>query len=238
MRSPFLLVALVAAAASAQAPPDTTHLLPPPAPAAAAASSPSVPVPSSAHALPFGAEGVELRLAVANRTADDAGRVRVSVEAAPTWLTFRRDDVSAGDVGAGGVGAAVLRFDVAADAPVGERGEVVVRTEAAGGGVRRRTLAFVVAAPVAVRLRPPAPNPTAGPARLAFELPAEARVDLRVYDVLGREVSVLAAREPLGPGRHERAWDGAAAAGVYVVRLVVDGPGGTEAQTVRLTRAR
>jgi len=45
------------------------------------------------------------------------------------------------------------------------------------------------------------PNPATGPATIAFELPREGEISLRLYDVAGREVAVLA-QGPRGAGRH------------------------------------
>jgi hypothetical protein len=45
------------------------------------------------------------------------------------------------------------------------------------------------------------PNPAAGPTTIAFELPRAGEVSLRLYDVAGREVAVLA-KGARGPGRH------------------------------------
>lgn len=73
-----------------------------------------------------------------------------------------------------------------------------------------------------------APNPFARTTLVRYTLAGETEVDLRVYDVLGRPVSVLD-RGRRGAGTHEVAWDGrrtdgaSAAAGVYFVRLVADG---------------
>ncbi|MEM1041320.1 MAG: T9SS type A sorting domain-containing protein [Bacteroidota bacterium] len=78
------------------------------------------------------------------------------------------------------------------------------------------------------------PNPTAGRAEVAFALAEAAAVRLVVFDVLGREVAVLAegAREA---GPHTAAFDGSAlAAGTYLVRLEAGGV--VETQTLTLTR--
>ena len=74
-----------------------------------------------------------------------------------------------------------------------------------------------------VTLRPVAPNPSSGAARVPFGLPGDGRVRLAVYDVRGREVAVLV-DGPVEAGWHEAALHGAAlAAGVYVVRLEAAG---------------
>jgi hypothetical protein len=63
------------------------------------------------------------------------------------------------------------------------------------------------------------PNPFSGASTLAFTLPATSDISLAVYDVLGRQVAVLADGEHAA-GRHSVTIDGSSlAAGVYVVRL-------------------
>ncbi|WP_412061975.1 M36 family metallopeptidase [Rubrivirga sp. IMCC45206] len=65
----------------------------------------------------------------------------------------------------------------------------------------------------------PAPNPSAGTARIGFAMPDAGNARVVVYDVRGRQVAVLADGQ-VGAGRHEATLDsGALAAGVYVVRL-------------------
>jgi len=55
--------------------------------------------------------------------------------------------------------------------------------------------------PTSLRLGPSYPNPTRGPASITFDLPRPADVSLRLYDVSGREVAVLA-DGPWDAGRH------------------------------------
>ncbi len=63
------------------------------------------------------------------------------------------------------------------------------------------------------------PNPVRGTASLRWALPSAGRVDLRVFDLLGREVAVLADDEPAEAGAHVTPWAAEVASGVYVVRL-------------------
>ncbi|MDT0631368.1 T9SS type A sorting domain-containing protein [Rubrivirga sp. S365] len=78
------------------------------------------------------------------------------------------------------------------------------------------------------------PNPVRGAGAVAFRLDAEADVRLAVYDVLGREVTVLA-EGAYGAGSHRASFDAAAfPAGAYVVRLTAGGV----AHTARLTVVR
>ncbi len=76
-----------------------------------------------------------------------------------------------------------------------------------------------------VRLYPVRPNPFNPTANIAFSLPHHAEVELAVYDVRGRLVTVLESG-PRDAGPHEAVWHGtdshgnAVGSGVYFVRLV------------------
>jgi hypothetical protein len=77
--------------------------------------------------------------------------------------------------------------------------------------------------PLSVELRRPAPNPFSGEAVIGITLPARAAVRAAVYDVLGREVAVLA-DGPRDAGANDLTLAGAGLApGVYVVRVWVNG---------------
>ncbi len=105
----------------------------------------------------------------------------------------------------------------------GDAFAVAMRKAIQDGDTYRFDARFVVgteASPDArVALAPPAPNPAAGRTVLRFALGGPATVRLRLFDVLGREVAVLADGERPA-GTHEVTVDAARlAAGVYVARL-------------------
>ncbi|HEX7878828.1 MAG TPA: multicopper oxidase domain-containing protein, partial [Candidatus Eisenbacteria bacterium] len=84
--------------------------------------------------------------------------------------------------------------------------------------------------PVPMRLEPGYPNPMTGVTRIAYEVPREAFVSLRLFDVAGRQVATL--DEGIrAAGRHVVVWEGRAtdgarlASGLYFYRLTVDGSG-------------
>ncbi|WP_420454765.1 T9SS type A sorting domain-containing protein [Rubrivirga sp.] len=81
------------------------------------------------------------------------------------------------------------------------------------------------------------PNPTAGPATVAVAVAEPSRVEVAVYDVLGRRVA--GAVRALDPGAHAvPLGTGRLAPGVYVVRVTAEGPTGPAAETRRLTVTR
>ena len=64
------------------------------------------------------------------------------------------------------------------------------------------------------------PNPFNPVTTLGFAVPRRARVEIRVFDVAGREVMTLIDRE-IDPGYHQAALDGAGLpSGVYFARMV------------------
>ncbi len=65
------------------------------------------------------------------------------------------------------------------------------------------------------------PNPFNPETIIQFGLPAEMNVDLRVYDILGREVSKLIVNETMKAGTYKVSFDGRnLASGTYVYRIV------------------
>jgi hypothetical protein len=84
---------------------------------------------------------------------------------------------------------------------------------------------FPAYAPMAPRLIRSYPNPFNAATTIEFELSDQQSVSLRVYNLLGQEVQVLADRE-FEPGRHSLTWDGrdrqgnAVASGVYLYRFI------------------
>lgn len=74
----------------------------------------------------------------------------------------------------------------------------------------------------AFTLHTPHPNPTTGASRISFALPAPSEARLTVYDVLGREVTVVSSGS-FAAGSHSRDVPAGLAPGLYVLRLGVAG---------------
>ena len=87
--------------------------------------------------------------------------------------------------------------------------------------------------PKDVALYPPQPNPFNASTRISYALPKAAMVDLRVYDVLGREVETLHSGM-MEAGTHSFLWSPNAATGIYFLRLQA----GNEVRTQKLMYLR
>ncbi|MEJ2636436.1 MAG: aryl-sulfate sulfotransferase [Calditrichia bacterium] len=67
------------------------------------------------------------------------------------------------------------------------------------------------------------PNPFNPATTIKFDLPKTSRVDLKIYDILGKEVATLISGK-LNAGAHSVKWNGVdMASGVYFYRLEIDG---------------
>ncbi len=82
-------------------------------------------------------------------------------------------------------------------------------------------------------------NPFAGSARLQLALPRDGRVELAIFDIMGRRVRTVVDR-PLAAGVHMLAWNARGSSGelvgpgVYLARLVVEGQGARHVKIVAL----
>jgi hypothetical protein len=82
------------------------------------------------------------------------------------------------------------------------------------------------------------PNPFNPLTKIRFELAHSTAVDLKIYDLQGRLIRVLAANEVLEAGRYEAEWNGRdergaqVATGVYLYRLVTDRFSGSRRMTL------
>lgn len=199
---------------------------------ACAASVASAQPHLEAHAVPFGSHGnaVELTLVATGGSSDS---LVVTAAQLPAWL--RLTPAHTRVLPAQGETVARFAFDVDESAPVGDT--AAVRFEITSGTGQRwmREVHLVVEAPQAFELDAAYPNPLRGTALVPFLVPEASRVRVVLYDVLGREVSVLADAE-YAAGRHEARLDGQhLASGVYVVRAAMERGSGIEVVTRSVT---
>ena len=93
-----------------------------------------------------------------------------------------------------------------------------------GTGVWQRHEIFP---PTAYELHQNYPNPFNPSTTIAFTLPAQDRVSVKIYNVLGAEIRTLVDRETRDAGRHEVVWDGRdksgqqVASGTYLYTLEI-----------------
>ncbi len=175
---------------------------------------------SGAYIVPFASVGNVIELAVANPADLLAAEILVTVAERPAWLVVEPQTVALEDVEAGGEVLARFTFSVDKSAPVGEIYALHFDITSAQTVVGTKEIRLQVEAPVEIALRGNYPNPFNPQTTITYTLTHAAQVDLRVYDMLGREVVRLVRREQAA-GYHEATWQaGSLASGVYITRLV------------------
>jgi hypothetical protein len=205
-------------------------------------SAQTVGVSDRAHLLPFESSGnaIELTVGALLGDAPDSGAAddaRVVVVSAPDWLRFSETAVPAPATD-DGEHRALLSFDVARGAPVSEPAEVVLDVLRDGVPVATKTVAVEVEAPAEFGVDLPRPNPTRGAVVVPYDLPVTSRVDVAVYDLLGRRVLTVDAGER-SAGAHEVRLDAQAlAAGTYAVVVTADDVGSGARAVQRLVVVR
>lgn len=115
--------------------------------------------------------------------------------------------------------------------------------EAAGAGTLSLSIRPV---PAQSFLAGNSPNPFNPETQIAYGLPVPASVQLKIYDILGREVRSLFDVETKGPGIYQVRWDGRDAQGrlvgsgvyLYQLRLQPTGRGAVESYTRRMLLLR
>ncbi len=84
-------------------------------------------------------------------------------------------------------------------------------------------------APSVLSFALPYPSPSHGTVTFSYTLPSPGRVELQIFDAMGRVSRNVVESADLGAGRHTATWDGRtdrgepAASGIYLARLMVNG---------------
>lgn len=197
---------------------------PPPEPPETAGkqTAPAKPLPSTPHQrLTFASTGT-LDVNIAGGQPHETAVARVPRR--PDWLHLTSEArLVATDAGA----VVQVSYTVDQAAPVGEAATLLVEVETADGVRTRHPLRLQVSPTAAFELQGSYPNPFNPQTVISYTLPATATVDLRVYDLLGREVALLVDGVQEA-GRQQVAWNAAhLASGVYIYRLRVQPEQGT-----------
>jgi len=142
------------------------------------------------------------------------GRIIVTTNGGSSWITQRTGAIRQRDLFA--VDAISSRLVWAS----GYGGEILHTTN--GGGITTVESAGAET-PAGFELKQNYPNPFNAITKIRFGITSSGFVSLRVYDMLGREVSTLV-EEHLAPGYFEARFDASRlASGIYYYRLLADG---------------
>lgn len=176
------------------------------------------------HELPFASHNNILEFAIENSASLSLEKVIVTATDAPSWLRMEPQSKLIGHIR--GNTSAPTRFFLSVDksAPVGQEHRLSLTVSAGSGMSWKKDVLISVAPPASFELLQNFPNPFNPSTTIAYQLPAESNVSVKVFDLLGREVAVLANRKQPA-GHHTVSWDGSRqASGMYVYEMVADAP--------------
>jgi hypothetical protein len=173
----------------------------------------------SAYTIPFASKGNTIELTVANTSKMTTQAVNVSVSNAPSWVKFDSTRQTIKALTGSAEQTATFAFTVDKSAPVG-KAQTLTFSITANGQTWTKNIAIKVAAPQTYTLFQNYPNPYNPSTVISYQLSAKSSVNLKIYDVIGREVANLVS-EQQEPGYYQKAFNASRYASVmYIYRLV------------------
>lgn len=167
-----------------------------------------------------GTKGNEIKLTVANISElYPAEGVEVKLVKSSSSLSFSKESETIELIEAKTEAKALFTFDVVRSAPVNQKDTIEFMISDANGLMMTKSFIFNYTVPKEFKLEQNFPNPFNPTTTIQYQLPAEARVTLKVYDILGSEVATLV-NEVQEAGYKEVQFNGInIASGMYIYRL-------------------
>jgi hypothetical protein len=163
--------------------------------------------------------GNTITLDVTNKLTSPITNLSVVVLRRPGWVNVKNASVDAASLPVDSTGRISVAFDVLQSARRSEAGEIVVALFAGKSVVMQKTISLTVAVPAKYELAQNYPNPFNPSTTIHYELPGDAFVTLKVFDLLGREVATLV-KEEQKADYYKVTFDATRlASGVYFYRL-------------------
>jgi hypothetical protein len=193
----------------------------PPAPTSAGSSTEGGQV----YEIPFPegtgeSKGNVIELSVANTSALTAEQVKVEVAGAPSWITFARKDTVISSLKSKEEQTASFTFSVGKAAEVNKEQTLAFLITTKSGETWTKEIKVKVAPPATYELFQNYPNPFNPTTVISYQLSGTSKVNLRIYDILGREVRNLV-NEQQEPGYYQKSFDAHRyASGMYVYQLI------------------
>ena len=167
-----------------------------------------------------GTKGNEIKLTVANVSEENpATNVSISLTRKSSALSFSKEEEMIELVEAKAEAKATFKFDINRNAPVNKKDTVEFMITSSDGIMMTKQFIFSYTGPKEFKLEQNFPNPFNPTTKIQYQLPQDARVTLKVYDILGSEVATLV-NEEQEAGYKEVQFNGNnIASGMYVYRL-------------------
>jgi Secretion system C-terminal sorting domain len=167
-----------------------------------------------------GTKGNEISLSLANISSTlKAENVVVTLNSDDQYLEFKDNQQTVNLINPNSEKEAAFTFDIKREIPVNQKDTISFLIKSENGLLASKEIILNVIAPKEYKLEQNFPNPFNPATRIEYQLPVNSKVTLKIYDILGEEVTTLVNKEQ-DAGYKEVTFNGSRyASGVYIYRL-------------------
>jgi len=192
----------------------------------------SVPPERAVYELVPGSKKNLFELSFSNNTKSDFQSVIVTVQEAPAWTEFRNNAISFENIETAEKQTAQFYFNISDNAPIGEEAAIKFRISDNTNRSWNKTYNVKVTPPKVFEVYQNYPNPFNPSTTIKYSIPQDAFVTIKIFNVLGEEVSVLVNKE-MKTGIHEAVFDASSvsrriSSGFYFYLVEAKGLDGTK----------
>ncbi len=186
----------------------------------------SVSAPEQVRDVPFASTANTVELTVLNAGSVPSSDISVEASDPPAWIVFSSRNIHLGPMNGNEQKVATLTFSVDKSAPVGESHTLSFAVRTASGESWTKEITIKVSPPDRFELFQNYPNPFNPSTTISYQLVADSKVSLKIYDILGREVQTLV-DDQRQAGYHQEVFNASRlASGVYIYRIAYSDPSG------------
>ena len=156
----------------------------------------------SVYPIPFASQDNKIELVVANSSTRTAEEVKIEVTHTPAWLKFQSKLVALSTLKSKEEYTALFNFSVEKTAEVNKEQTLSFTITTKNGESWTKEIIIRIAPPATYELFQNYPNPFNPTTVISYQLSAISKVNLKVFDILGREVARLM-DEQQEPGYHQ-----------------------------------
>jgi hypothetical protein len=180
----------------------------------------SLGIAQKAYEIPFASKGNTIELTVANSSALAVEGVKVEVTSIPEGIQFKEKTVTLTELKSKEEQTASFTFSVEKTAKVNKEDTLRFTITDKTGQKWTKEIKISITPPTTYELLQNYPNPFNPTTVISYQLSAISNVNLKIYDLLGREVASLV-NEQQEPGYYQKTFDARKfASGMYIYRLV------------------
>jgi hypothetical protein len=172
------------------------------------------------YTLQPGTKGNQIELTVANASLTAiAERVEVQAVKHPSAIVFTSTPSQIASIASNKQATVTFTFDVCRVTTTNKKDTLEFLISDRMGATWKKSIIVSYAGPTAFALDQNFPNPFNPATKIQYQLPTDSKVTLRMYDVLGREVTTLM-NDVQPAGYHDAQWNAVnVASGVYFYRM-------------------